>query len=316
LSSRNLPNELKAAVESILGVNSSALRSQSAELRDAYGRAGSSSDVSIEAYLATRLPATYAAVSRVFELVDEILPEFAPQSLLDIGAGPGTASWAAVARWAELADVTMLERDNRFATIAQDFAKASVHPALQAARVERAEISNLDASAELVAAAYVFAEQREAMAGELALKLWRACSGLLIIVEPGTPDGFARIRAARSRLLGAGAFMVAPCTQSNECPMEGADWCHFKTRLQRSKIHMQAKGASVPFEDESFSFLAVSRVAAQLPEARIIAPPSNNKVGTSLKLCGHGGIEEQLVAARDKPAYKLSKKKGWGDSWQ
>jgi ribosomal protein RSM22 (predicted rRNA methylase) len=284
-------------------------------LRAAYEGARSSSDVSVEAYLATRMPATFAAISRVFELVAEVAPDFMPKSLLDVGAGPGTASWAAVEAWPGLGKVTLVERDSRFADMAAEFLKASSHAALNSANVERADMAKPARKAELVVAAYVFAEQRETMARELALRLWEACEGLLIIVEPGTPDGFARIRAARHALLQAGAFMVAPCPHSDQCPMVGDDWCHFKTRLQRSRLHMQAKGVTVPFEDESFSFIAVSRQKRDLPQGRILSPPAVNKVGTSLKLCGHGGVEQLVIASRDKAAYKLSKKKSWGDVW-
>ena len=315
MSARSLPPELQDAVENLIGGEGGGLRGSAAQLRAAYESARSSSDVSVEAYLATRLPATFAAISRVFELVAEVAPDFEPQSLLDVGAGPGTASWAAVEAWPSLAQVTLVERDSRFADMAAGFLTASSHVALSAAQIERADMAKLEGKAELVVAAYVLAEQRETMAKELALRLWEACQGLLIIVEPGTPAGFVRIRAARQALLEAGGFAMAPCTHSEQCPMVGDDWCHFKTRLQRSRLHMQAKGATVPFEDESFSFIAVSRQKRDLPQGRVLSPPAINKVGTSLKLCGHGGVEQLVIASRDKAAYKLSKKKSWGDVW-
>ena len=47
------------------------------------------------AYMAARMPACYAAVYKVLEEVSARLPAFAPESMLDFGAGPGTAVWAA-----------------------------------------------------------------------------------------------------------------------------------------------------------------------------------------------------------------------------
>src|SRR5438445_7713663 len=47
------------------------------------------------AYLAFRLPATYAALVEVFSRLKQHDPEADLQSLLDLGAGPGTASLAA-----------------------------------------------------------------------------------------------------------------------------------------------------------------------------------------------------------------------------
>src|SRR4029078_12003644 len=47
------------------------------------------------AYLAVRLPATYAEVRACLLAVAEARPDFAPKSALAVGAGPGTALWAA-----------------------------------------------------------------------------------------------------------------------------------------------------------------------------------------------------------------------------
>lgn len=315
MSARRLPQELQDAVETLLAGDAGRLREGATQLRAAYERAGSSSDISVVAYLAARLPATYAAISRVFELVMEIAPDFSPQSFFDIGAGPGTASWVAAETWPELNKITMIERDARFADLALGLASKSRHDVLKSAHVERFDLRQLNGQAELVVAGYVFAEQKLDASGDVALRLWEACTGLLVIVEPGTPEGFARIRAARTTLIQAGAHLVVPCPKAGECPMTGADWCHFKTRLQRTRSHMLAKGASVPFEDESFSFVAVSRNDQPLPRARIIAPPVNNKAGTTLRLCTENKVQQQVIASRDKALYKLSKKTNWGDSW-
>src|SRR5262245_32386093 len=48
------------------------------------------------AYAFTRLPATYAATAAVLTAVRDAWPQFSPSSLVDAGAGPGTAAWAAV----------------------------------------------------------------------------------------------------------------------------------------------------------------------------------------------------------------------------
>ena len=57
------------------------------EVRD--GRLHLSDHLAAQAYLATRLPATYAAIRASLAAVAEMRPDFAPASLLDIGAGPG-----------------------------------------------------------------------------------------------------------------------------------------------------------------------------------------------------------------------------------
>ena len=46
-------------------------------------------------YAASRLPACYAVVWRVLDELDMRVTDFRPESMLDFGAGPGTAIWAA-----------------------------------------------------------------------------------------------------------------------------------------------------------------------------------------------------------------------------
>ena len=44
--------------------------------------------------------------------------------------------------------------------------------------------------------------------------------------------------------------------------MAGDDWCHFSQRLARSRDHMLLKDASVPFEDERYSYVVATRAEA------------------------------------------------------
>ena len=313
MSYSNRPGSLDRAIATWLqAAEGGALRAKAERLTEAYRHGRSSAHIDLAAYLTARMPATYAAVSKA---LSQIPAPFAPQSVLDVGAGPGTASWAAVQRWPEIANVTMIEADARFANLAEELAAASEIPALAAANIIKAKMSDTTLKAELVIAAYVFAELEERAAGEAALKLWAQAEHLLVIIEPGTPRGFARIRNARAALLAAGAHIVGPCTHSNSCPMSGKDWCHFTQRLARSREHMHAKAASVPFEDESFSWIAVSRHKYELPHARIVAPPVTTKINTTLKLCSASALTIVQIASRDKSAYKLAKKLEWGDTF-
>ena len=95
--------------------------------------------------------------------------------------------------------------------------------------------------------------------------------------------------------------------------MAGEDWCHFSVRLARSRAHMHAKAARVPFEDERFAYLALAREGAPGQGARIIAPVQHAKPGLTLRLCEEGGIVQRHIARRDAPAYKQARKLDWGD---
>lgn len=310
-----LPGDLDLAVADWLqGQNGSMRRIKSNELTEKYRHGQSSGHIDLAAYLTTRMPATFAAIARVLDEVGKIAPSFSPSTMLDIGAGPGTASWAALAQWPEISNITMIEADTRFVEMARLLAQQSDIPALDSAIITRAKMTEADAKAELVIAAYLFAEIAEKVAGEMSLRLWQQTHHTLIIIEPGTPNGFARIKAARDALIKAGAHIIGPCTHANACPMPGSNWCHFTQRLARSREHMHAKKATVPYEDENFSWIAVSRISAKLPEARIIAPVIIEKHELTLKLCSVEGLSTRRVARRDKATYKRHRKLAWGQA--
>lgn len=187
--------------------------------------------------------------------------------------------------------------------------------ALQAARALNADLGNLpgEASVDLVIAAYALAEVPLAKARETAVALWKACENTLLVIEPGTPQGFSRIHDVRVALLAEGAHLIAPCTHVNACPIQPPDWCHFSVRLARRREHMHAKKATVPFEDEKFSYLIASRQPGVLEGARVLSPPAESKAEIKFKLCAETGLTQQSIARRGKAEYKRVRKLEWGD---
>jgi ribosomal protein RSM22 (predicted rRNA methylase) len=303
------PSTLTNAVAALLeGVSRKDLARRAQTLSAAYRGGRSSSAIAGEldaaAYVAARMPATYAACAAVFARAASAMPDFMPQSLLDVGAGPGTAAFAAREAWPSLSAITLLEHNAAFRTVAATL--------LPSARIIAGDLGADTPKSDLVVASYVLAELPEASAGATARHLWESAGRALVLVEPGTPAGFARIRAARAALIEAGAHVAAPCTHDNVCPMAGNDWCHFSQRLPRSRDHMQAKGANVPFEDERYSYLVVARDKVA-KGARILAPPLETKPGLTFKLCDETGLRAQFVAVRDKGEYRRVRKLGWGD---
>jgi ribosomal protein RSM22 (predicted rRNA methylase) len=96
-----LPAPLRQAIERETANHSlRALAQAAVELSEKYREQQSQSEPFIVteahrlAYIAARMPATFAALRRIFaEIRRAQLPI---HSLLDLGAGPGTAAWAAV----------------------------------------------------------------------------------------------------------------------------------------------------------------------------------------------------------------------------
>lgn len=310
----SLPDRLQGAVANWLGARPGSLRTGSAALSATYRAGGTSRGIDLGSYLVARLPATFAAVDRVLSEFARMRPDIQPESLLDAGSGPGTAAWAAAGQWPGLRHITFLDDSPEFLALAAELARAGPPPLAEAsARRGRLEEVPEGLSADLVVAAYALAELPVERAAGVAEGLWRASRQVLVLVEPGTPQGFARLRAVRQRLVAAGAVTVAPCTHDLACPMAGADWCHFSVRLARSRAHMHAKGASVPFEDERFAYLVLARQGAPAGGARVIAPPQQAKPGITLALCTQGRLESRHVARRHGAAYKQARKIDWGD---
>ena len=305
-----LPPVLAAAIQKLLeGVSRKDLARRAEAMSAAYRKGGTSSaiaaDLDAAAYVAARMPATFAATAAVFARLAEMLPGFAPQSLLDVGAGPGTAAFAAREVWPSLSAVTLVEHNAAFRALAARL--------LPSARIIAGDLGIDKPRSDLVVASYVLAELPEASAAATARHLWDSAAQALVLVEPGTPAGFARIRQARAVLIELGAHVAAPCTHDSACPMTGDDWCHFSQRLPRSRDHMQAKGANVPFEDERYSYVAVTRQPVSQAMARILAPPLEAKPGLTFKLCDAEGLRSAFVAVRDKENYRRARKRGWGD---
>jgi ribosomal protein RSM22 (predicted rRNA methylase) len=314
---------LRAAIERELsGVSRRGLAERAGKISTAYRAGQGSARVVTEAddalaYALSRLPATYAACAAVFAEARRRAPEFAPARLLDVGTGPGGAAWAALEAWPGIGAAVQLDAAKPFLDLARRLA-AEAPTALRTADLIRTDLTGAEAlpAADLVTASYVLAEIPQAQQGALVDRLWAACEGVLGLMEPGTPAGFERLRAARVRLIAAGATVLAPCPHDSACPLAAPDWCHFVQRLPRSRDHRLAKGAEAPFEDEKYAYVLAARpalmTAPRMP--RILAPPRAAKPGITLKLCTEGGVETAFVARRDKAAHAAARRLDWGDA--
>jgi ribosomal protein RSM22 (predicted rRNA methylase) len=165
-----------------------------------------------------------------------------------------------------------------------------------------------------VVASYLIGEMDDAERKNLAELMWAKTRDTLLVVEPGTPQGYARIIALRQQLIGLGAHIAAPCPHDNPCPLQAPDWCHFTQRLQRSQAHKQIKGAELPFEDEKFSYVALTRAPVASRVARVLAQPIVSKVEVTAKLCTSEGVEMARVPRRAKADYACARRWRWGDA--
>jgi ribosomal protein RSM22 (predicted rRNA methylase) len=224
-----LPPLLRAAVDRALSRRRAGdLAALAAALSERYreerrdGRLYVTNDDDALAYLTVRLPATYAAVRASFAAINQARPDFAPKTALDIGAGPGTALWAALDCWPALADVILIEASPAFRACGEALSRETPVPrvAWRTADIATDAIEDsIDAAPrDLVTLAYVLNELAPDVRPPLLRRLWQATADTLVIVEPGTPAGWQRIIAARTYLIDAGAYLLAPCPHAHVCP--------------------------------------------------------------------------------------------------
>lgn len=266
------------------------------------------------AYLAVRMPATFAVVKRVLQECKNRAPNFYPQTLCDIGAGPGTATWAALDVFPEITAATLHEKDAGWLQLGKTLMEQSTRLTLKNAVWKETDLvqDNDLGVHDLAVLSYVIGELPIEAMTRLVSQAWNV-SQMLVVIEPGTPHGFERIRLVRDQLIRAGAFMVAPCPHHNKCPMANGDWCHFAVRLERSSLHMAVKDVSMGYEDEKYSYVAFLKSPVALPEARILRHPQHHSGHTEFVLCAKGGLEKKTISRRHKDLYKKAKKLEWGD---
>jgi ribosomal protein RSM22 (predicted rRNA methylase) len=321
----DLPADVKVALDRLAhGVSRRAVTERAAEQSRTYRAGGGSQRIDtaddVLAYAFVRLPATYAAVAAVFNAMRETLPALRPRTMLDIGAGPGTAAFAAVQAFETLVDIGLVDANAGLRKLAlalmADAASATLRQVAerQSYRHSDALVLLADAQpADLVTAAYVAGEIAPGDLARFTRLLWAATAGALAIVMPGTPDGYACMLRMRSMLVAAGAHVAAPCPHDRPCPLQPPDWCHFAQRLPRSRDHRHIKGAEAPFEDEKFSYVVLSREKPQPAAARVLARPKVTKTAAMAKLCKEAGVEIDVAARRDPQAYRRFKSWQWGD---
>jgi ribosomal protein RSM22 (predicted rRNA methylase) len=269
------------------------------------------------AYAAYRMPATCAAVRACLLQARAFLPE-PVASAVDLGAGTGAASWA-LAEVLTPSRLQLLEQSSVAADLGRALASASGVPALQAAEWSpwHATAGRVDLpGADLAVAAYLLAEL-DAATQAAVLDAMIGAAPAVLVVEPGTPAGYARVVAARRRLLDAGLSIVAPCPHEGECPLlDRDDWCHFATRVERSPRHRRLKEGSLSYEDEKYSFVLAARGGRPAAANRVLRRPVQRKGLVDLALCtGDGDARPQVVSKRAGELYKAARKADWGGPW-
>ena len=322
----SLPPALQAAVEAALrAVPGSQWKSAARNLSTRYrtGREGGEGPLARGApaalgYAGLILPAAYAQLYGAMAATAARIPAWRPRTLLDLGSGPGTALWAAAACWPSLQQMTAWEREPAFLDLGRRLAQASPDRAVAGAQWERVVLGAGPLPGteryDLVVLGHVLNELDPAARQAVVEAAWKCCRGVLLLVEPGTPAGFAVIRALRDALLPRGARTIAPCAHDRPCPLLG-DWCHFPQRLDRPAFQRRVKEGTAGWEDAKFSYAALARFGPAAPIwGRLIHQPQVHKGTVELIVSSVAGIVRPEVPKRDRPAYRAAADHRWGDA--
>ena len=119
-------------------------------------------------------------------------------------------------------------------------------------------------------------------------QLWKDCGGCMVVVEAGTPRGFAKVELVRRMLIqesGGDCTPLAPCPHAGPCPLARSStfsatlvdkapvaarpkpdsgipkWCHFTQRISLPQFQKTAEGGAKDkaYIDWKFSFVALCR---------------------------------------------------------
>lgn len=262
------------------------------------------------AYAVSRMPATYGAVYSALEHSLEMMPNERITSLLDVGAGTGTATWAVN----ELLDVESnicVENEDYMLNLGKILMKNVID---NVQWIKKNIITdNIEQKADLVISSYVLNEIKTENRNQILEKLWNSARKLLLIIEPGTPEGYNQIKEIRDYFIKKGANIVAPCAHEKECKISKDDWCAFSCRVSRTKVHKMLKEGDAPYEDEKFSYIAISKTKTEKVN-RILRHPKIENGRITLKLCTtEGDIEGKTITKKEKEKFKIVKKLSNGD---
>ena len=320
-----LPEELLDAIQDEAGkIDRARLVQASAQLTQQY-QAGNFSSPAMRseahraAYLVVRLPATYAANLQVFSEINRLAPEAPIGSMLDLGAGPGTALHAATQVFPSLSQATLVEEDMALLEQGRRMALQNSHEVVRSAHWIRHDLrASLPVqSYDLVVISYTLGELPPADVERVIKQAWACAQEFLVVLEPGTRRGFGLVHAARSWLIGSGAQLLAPCPHAAECPMAAAgDWCHFSQRVERTSEHRQLKGGALGYEDEKFSYVVAARRSFPPAEARVVRHPRKHSGHIQLLLCTPQGLENRTITRSQKESYRKARKAEWGDEFE
>lgn len=294
------------------------------------------------AFLAYEMEGTFACTHAVFSELRKRLPEFQPTSVLDFGAGPGTASWVAKDFYGDqVQKYRVVEPSQSMVDAAEVLLEGFPGLSVRRSIADMTRDINAGNRYDLIVVSYVFSDitnDFERVATTSALWELLSDNGCLVVVDRGSPWGSHHVRSARQFILDSvaedeesneAARIIAPCPHHFECPAAGSTWCHF---VQRSPIVSKPREATPKRwhgqKGSKFSYMIMQKTrkgsdeakaaTEKQPVARMLRGPLLATRHVHLDLCTPEGKLERRAVTRGKSlreVYRASRKAHWGALW-
>lgn len=324
----NLPSDLEDAITKILQQQDSqqwlhhaqSLHERYVEGKNDKGRFLQDFD-DVLAYLGMRVPATYAQILSALTAIQELIPSWKPKSLLDIGSGPGTAGWAVTAVWPDLSDIVSLDHDRDLISLGKQISTKAEIPAEMVWKNHdlREGLHHNDRQYDLVIIANVLNELSPSVREKIIGQAYNKCKGILVIIEPGTPQGSQIIESAAQNLSKVG-LLLAPYI-ANSFVQTDDYYLHFPQRFIRPEFQRRVRqqmrddaSKASDWEDAKYAYVVISKIPTESHAwGRCVGPIETQKGFLKVPILTASGVTKVKVMKRNRENYSFAKRLRWGD---
>jgi len=276
-------------------------------------------------YLALRVSSTYSQIYGALESIKELNPNWKPESILDLGSGPGTGIWAAAELFPSLNNAVAIERDKNFINIGQEISGSlnNIKVEWQQTDLSKA-LPKLYENFDLVVIANVLNEMDSDGIQKTLNFAKNHCNGIIVIIEPGTPYGYETIIETESLLHSPQSVLIAPYIQNKFIDSEDVTFIQrikrpdFQKRVRQVQRKKEIdKSKLLPpsdWEESKYYYLAYSKFKSELsPTKRLLDKSKQFKPYMEIKALTKDGVKIEQIMKRDKINYKIARKAKWGD---
>ncbi|CAM9989787.1 unnamed protein product, partial [Ectocarpus fasciculatus] len=195
-------------------------------------------------------PGRYSVLKRLLDDVKTMLPDFAPNRIIDFGCGPATGAAVAVDVFGreavhKYAGVDMSQSMQDAAQIMTKKLGVDCHFWTKTSDLIKRALNDDYERFDLAICSYTLTELANDPSRRAAVQILFElldCGGVVVFVEKGNPEGSFAVRTARQLLLNLNdpktdVRTLAPCTHDKPCPLAGHYYCSFSQKVFASMIH-------------------------------------------------------------------------------